>query len=73
MLEKKIFQELGKAITLQSHHVYSTLKRRGHGRSHVVLTWNTRGVFVGYLLLVTSCVKRYMFFSNNLVHMEHLG
>ena len=27
--------------------MYSTLNRRGNGRFHVVLTWNTRGVFVG--------------------------
>ena len=35
--------------TLQTHHVYSTLKRRGNGRFHVISTWNTSGVFVGYL------------------------
>ena len=33
--------------TLQTHHVYSTLKRRGNDRFHVVSTSNTRGVFVG--------------------------
>ena len=33
--------------TLQTQHVNSTLKRRGNGRFHVVLTWNPRGVFVG--------------------------
>ena len=27
--------------------MYSTLKRRGNGRFHVVSSWNTRGVFVG--------------------------
>ena len=37
-------------ITLQTHHLYSTLKWRGYGCFHVVPTWNTRGVFVGYLL-----------------------
>ena len=31
------------STTLQTHHVYSTLKRRGNG----VSTWNTRGVFIG--------------------------
>ena len=36
--------------TLQTLHVYSTLKRRENGRFHVVSTWNTRGVFVGYLI-----------------------
>ena len=27
--------------------MYSTLKRLGNGRFHVVSTWNTRGVLVG--------------------------
>ena len=31
----------------QTLHVYSTLKRRGNDRFHVVSTWNTGGVFVG--------------------------
>ena len=34
---------------LQTHHVYSTLKRHGNGRFHVVSMWNTRVVFVGRL------------------------
>ena len=33
--------------TLQTHHVDSTLKRRGSDRFQVVSTWNPRGVFVG--------------------------
>ena len=36
--------------SLQTHHVYSKLKRRGNGGNglfHVVSMWNTRGVFVG--------------------------
>ena len=36
--------------SLQTHHVDSTLKRRGSGRFHVVSTWNPRGVFVGKIL-----------------------
>ena len=36
-------------MTLQSHRVYFTLKRRGNGHLHVVSTWNTSGVFVGVL------------------------
>ena len=36
-----------KAIYLQTHHVYSTLNRRGSSRFHVVSTWNTRDAFVG--------------------------
>ena len=33
---------------LQTYHVYSTLKQHGNDCFHVVLTWNTRGVFVGW-------------------------
>ena len=29
-------------ISLQTHHVYSTLNRRRNGRFHVVSTWDTR-------------------------------
>ena len=36
-----------KVNSLQTHHVCSTLKRRGNARFHVVSTWNTHGVFVG--------------------------
>ena len=36
--------------TLQTHHVDSTLKRRGNDRFHVVSTWNPRGVFVGHVV-----------------------
>ena len=36
---------------MQTLHVYSTLKRRGNERFHVVSTWNTRGVFVGTLAI----------------------
>ena len=34
-------------LNLQTHHVYSTLKRRRNGRFHLISTWNTRVVFVG--------------------------
>ena len=48
---KNIFQvdfiKLVQQHALQTHHVDSTLKRRGNGRFHVVSTWNRRGVFVG--------------------------
>ena len=37
--------------TLQTHHVYSTLKGRGNFR--VVSTWNTHVLFVGYLRKTT--------------------
>ena len=33
-------------ITQLTHHVYSTLKRRGNDCFHVVSMWNTCGVFV---------------------------
>ena len=36
------------APSLQTHHMDSTLKRRGNDRFHVVSTWNPRGVFVGF-------------------------
>ena len=39
-------------IALQTHHVYSRLQRRGNGRFFVVSTWNTRGVFVVYILII---------------------
>ena len=34
-------------VTLQTHHVYSTLKRCGNSRFHVVSARNTSGAFVG--------------------------
>ena len=40
--------------SIQIHHVYYTLKRRGNGRFHVFSTWNTRDVFVGMLLSLTK-------------------
>ena len=41
-------------VTLQTHHVDSTLTRRGNDRFHVVSTWNPLGVFVGNLLRITD-------------------
>ena len=35
-------------IALQTHHVDSTLNRRGNDRFHVASTRNPRGVFVGW-------------------------
>ena len=49
-------------MTLQTHHMYFTLKRRGNGRFHVDLTWNTRGVFVGE---EESLIKTYFGILNN--------
>ena len=42
--------------SLQTYHVYSTLKRRGSGRFYVVSTWNTRGVFGGDVIRATRLV-----------------
>ena len=53
---------------LQTHHVDCTLKRRGNSRSHVVSTWNPRGVFVGNganTLTHDKVIKR-SFNNNNL-------
>ena len=46
------------SMTPQTHHVYSTLKRRGNNRFRVVSTWNTRGVFVGNTLLSKGLLQR---------------
>ena len=46
---------------LQTQHVYCTLKRRGKDSFHVLLTWNTRGVFVGYTLTLEKVYA--LFFS----------
>ena len=35
--------------SLQTYHVYSTLKRRGNNRFYVASTWNTHDMFVGIL------------------------
>ena len=34
------------STSLQTHHVYSTSKRGGNYRFHVISTWNTHGVFI---------------------------
>ena len=63
--------------SLQAHHVYSTLKRRRNGCFHVVLTWNTRGVSVGFVLsllqftalnrIVQSLTAQTIFLNSSLV------
>ena len=45
-------------VALQIRHVYATFKRRGNNRFHVVSTWNTRGVFVGYFLIMRCHQKK---------------
>ena len=44
-------------VCLQTHHVYSTLKRRGNGRFQVVLTWKTLCEFGGFLALLTTSLE----------------
>ena len=43
-------RELSRTSTLQTHHAYSTLKRRGIAPFHIISTCNTLCVFVGYHL-----------------------
>ena len=50
------FKQSGQRQSLQTHHMDSTLKRRGNDRFHVVSTWNLRGVFVGWKVLVLILV-----------------
>ena len=45
-----VFSTILKSMAQQTLHVYSTLKRRGNGRFHVVSTWNTGGVFLRGIL-----------------------
>ena len=56
------------AITLQTHHVYFTLKQRESGRFHVVSTWNTRGMFVGKAVLILDLVT----INSNLCKYENI-
>ena len=44
------FLEIHHTTSLQTHHMYSTLKQRGNGGFHAVSTWNTRVMFVGKIL-----------------------
>ena len=46
---------------LQTHHVDSTLKRRGNDRFHVVSTWNPRSVCKFNTFLLMHC--RFVHFS----------
>ena len=40
------FSDTPATTMLQTHHMHSTLRRRGNDRFRVVSTWNTRGVFL---------------------------
>ena len=50
-----------RASSLQTHHVYSTLKRCGNDRFHVVSTFNSRGVFVRKILIKAGILNRKQF------------
>ena len=54
LLNSRIYSELEHL----SHHVDSTLKRRGKDHFHVVSTWNPRGVFVGYTVNTLAKLNR---------------
>ena len=56
--------------TLQTNHVYSTLKQRGNDRFHVVSTWNTRGVFAGYEPIETYQTLN---MKSNIQHEQRMG
>ena len=58
-------------LTLQTHHVYSTLKQRRNDRSHVVSTCNTRGVFVGEPIL-DECNQLIRFVSKKIQMIKRL-
>ena len=58
------------ASALQTHQVYSMLKRRGNDRFHVVSTFNSRGVFVGKILIKTGILSLKQFFYNSFVLAE---
>ena len=45
---------MGLIKTLQTHHMYSTLKRSGNEGFHVVSTWNIRAVFVGNVIAINT-------------------
>ena len=50
-----------KVTSLQTYHMYSTLKRCGNGRFYIVSKWNTLGVFVRMCLFFF-----YIFMTYNL-------
>ena len=49
------------AFPLQTHHVYSTLKRRRNDCLSVVSTWNTRSLFVGALWKLSVLVPVFLY------------
>ena len=52
------------AVPLQTHHMYSTLKRLGNNRFHVVSTWNTCGVFIGLkMFFKIDALKNFAIFT----------
>ena len=51
----------GNVSYLQTHHVDSTLKRRGNGRFHVVSMWNPHVVFVEFFAIKIKKKLEYSF------------
>ena len=49
-------ENLEKSLLCKTHHVDSTLKRRGNCRFHVVSTWYLRGVFAGIMTTATVII-----------------
>ena len=55
-------------VSLQTYHVYSTLKQRGNGRFYVVSTCNTRGMFVGFTVKLQYFRYCHHFYISFLYH-----
>ena len=52
------------AVPLQTHHMYSTLKRLGNNRFHVVSMWNTCDVFIGLkMFFKIGALKNFAIFT----------
>ena len=73
IITKDSFQIIFLLLSLQTHHVYSTFKRCGSDRFYVVSTWNTRVVFVGYIVsgdLQTFYRKSQRRIQNSIKHLR---
>ena len=58
------------SICLQTHHVGSTLKRRGNDRFYIVSTWNPRGVLVGLHLFMLNIIVWTTGFNVRVLHLR---
>ena len=52
-------------------HVYSTLKQHENGHLYVVLTWNTRNVFIASIILLKIRILSYIAFNRFGDLLEH--